>query len=81
MVFCWLFSFFLSICKSIDKFITDELTNKSEIFNGLFLSMDPSVKYLSAKYECKYQWKFISVKLINLVVLNAQTINDFVHYA
>ena len=70
------FKFFLSICKSIDKFITDRLTNKPEIFDGLFLSVNPLVKYLLIDYECKYRWKFMLVKLLNLVVLNAQTIND-----
>jgi len=65
----------LSIYKSISKFITDELTNRPEItdksfFNEMFLSVSPSVKYLPMNCECKYRRKFLSVKLLNLIVLN-----------
>jgi len=74
----WSRNFFLrtlSIYKSINKFITDELTNRPEItdksfFDGMFLSVSPSVKYLPMNCECKYRWKFLSIKLLNLVVLN-----------
>jgi len=61
--------------KSINKFITEELINRPEIndksfFDGMFLFVSPSIKYLLMNCECKYRWKFLSIKLLNLAVLN-----------
>jgi len=50
----------LSIFKSISKFIFDGLTDITKItdesfFDGLFLSVSLSVKYLSTDCDCKYR--------------------------